>query len=194
MKNLILTTLTTILILTSCNQNAGTKNEEISEKKEFNVNVDILTEVISETEIETRVKTNFPENTSLTITASRDYKRKNSNEQYAAQLYYSFNSIVKNGLIAFSFNPIDNSWIDRYEELRKQNFEFDKSLTEIDRLSIKDTIEISVLFTPKKDQPENVVKIIGENGEYLYGSDVETNNGGFKIFRKEIKIYSKFNN
>ena len=192
MKNLILTAVTTALVLTSCNPKAETKNKEITEKTEFNANVDIATEMVSETEIKTTIKTSFPENTSFTITASRDYKRKNSNEQYAADLYYSFSSIVKNGQIIFTFNPLDKSWIDKYEAIRKQNGEFDKTLTQIDKKSIKDTIEVSVLFTPKGKQPQNVVKIIGVNGENLNGEGVETNDGGFKVYDKKIKFYSKF--
>lgn len=195
MKNLILTMTAIGLLLTSCNQTTQTKNEEITETAPFNANVDITTEKVSASEIKATVKTNFPENTSLTITASRDYKRKNNNEQYAADLYYSFSSIVKDGQVSFTFNPLDKGWIDEYEALRKQNGSFDKSMTEIDKKSIKDTIEISVLFTPKGKQPENVVKIIGANGENLNGAEVQTNNNvGFKFYDKKIKFYSKFKN
>jgi len=191
---LIFTAVTAGLLLTSCNSKTKTKSEKISEKTEFNANVDISTEIVSETEIKTTVKTNFPENTSLTITASRDYRRKNCSEQYAADLYYSFRSIVKDGQISFTFNPLDKSWIDEYEALRKQNGQFDKTLTEIDKKSIKDSVEISVLFTPKGEQPENVVKIIGVNGENLNGADVEIINDDFKVYEKTIRFYSKFKN
>lgn len=192
MKNLILTAITAVLLLTSCNQNAETKNEVATEKIAFTPNVDITTENTSGNEIKVTIKTNFPENTSLTITASRDYKRKDSDEQYAADLYYSFSSIVKDGQINFNFNPNNNSWIDEYEELRKQIGEFDKTMTEINRKSIKDTIEISVLYTPKGKQPENVVNVLGVNGENLNGEEVETNNRGFKVYNKKIKFYNKF--
>lgn len=194
MKNLILTAITAVLLLTSCNQNAETKNEVATEKIAFTPNVDITTENTSGNEIKATIKTNFPENTSLTITASRDYKRKDRDEQYAADLYYSFSSIVKDGQITFNFNPNNNSWIDEYEVLRKQNGEFDKTLTEINRKSIKDTIEITVLFTPKGKQPESVINVLGANGENLNGDEVETNNGGFKVYDKKIKIYHKFQN
>ena len=102
---------------------------------------------------------------------------------------------MKDGQVSFTFNPLDKGWIDEYEALRKQNWSFDKSMTEIDKKSIKDTIEISVLFTPKGKQPENVVKIIGANGENLNGAEVQTNNNvGFKFYDKKIKFYSKFKN
>lgn len=194
MKNLILTAITAVLLLTSCNQNAETKNGVATEKIAFTPNVYITTENTSGNEIKATIKTNFPENTSLTITASRDYKRKDRDEQYAADLYYSFSSIVKDGQITFNFNPNNNSWIDEYEALRKQNGEFDKTLTEINRKSIKDTIEITVLFTPKGKQPESVINVLGANGENLNGDEVETNNGGFKVYDKKIKFYHKFQN
>lgn len=191
MRNLILTALTTTFLLTSCNPKTETKNEEVTETTEFNANVDITTEKISETDIKTIIKTNFPENTSLIITASRDYKRKNRDEQYAAQLYYSFSSIVKDGQISFNFNPSDNGWVSEYEALRKQNGSFDNTLTEIDKKSIKDSIEISVLFTPKGKQPENVIKAIGINGEKLKGENVEAVSD-FKTYENKIKFYHKF--
>jgi ABC-type oligopeptide transport system substrate-binding subunit len=191
---LIITVVTAGLLLTACNSKTESKTEEISEKNEFNPNIDISTETVSETEIKTTIKTNFPENTSLTISASRDYRRKKSNERYAIDLYYSFNSIVKDGQISFTFNPLDKSWIDEYNALRKQNGQFDKTLTEIDMKSIKDSIEISVLYTPKGKQPENVKAIIGVDGENLSGINVETTRQGFKTYRMSKVIYSKFGN
>lgn len=191
MNKLILTVAVSSILLCSCNQKSENKKVEVSEKKEFKANVDISTENISENEIKTIIGTNFPDNTSLTVTASREYMRKNSDERYAANLYSEFNSTVKNGEIVFSFDPHDNSWMEEYNELRKQNAEFDKSLTEIDKQSIKDSIEISVLFTPKKEQPQEVVKSLGDNGENLTGENVESLNG-FKVYRKKINFYNKF--
>ena len=192
MKNLILTLVATIMALTACSPTTEQKGGKIAETTEFIPNINISTEVISQTEIKALIKTNFPESTSLTITASRDYKRKNINEQYSADLFYSHSSIVKNGQVSFTFNPLDHSWIDEYEALRNQNGKFDKKLTEIDINSIKDTIEISVLFTPKAKQPESVIKLLGSNGENLNGNDVETNTGGFKIYEKKLKFQNKY--
>ena len=195
MKNLILTTVTMVLFLTSCNLGVETQNEDVIEKKEFIPNVDISTENVSEHEIKVIINTNFPENTSLSIRAGRDYKRTNRNEQYNIDLYNSNNTIVeKNAPITFSFNPNDNSWLDEYDELRRTNWEFDKTLTEIDMKSIKDSIEISVLYTPKGKQPENVKAIIGVDGENLNGTNVETTRQGFKTYRMSINFYSKFSN
>lgn len=178
-----------IITFISCNKKAETI--ETKEKTEFEVN--IVTENISENEIKSIVKTNFPENTPFTITVSRDYGRKNNNEKYAGQLYYSYNSFVKNNHLDFNFKVDDKKWLDEYETLRKENGKFDKTLTEIDKKTIKDTLEISILYTPKAEQSEDIKKIIGINGENLTGKDVEKVSD-FKVYNKTIKIYNKFKN
>ncbi len=165
----------------------------IEEGTVFTPNTDISTENISDNEIKVSVKTSFPESTSLTIGASRDYKRTGIDDQYAIDLY-SNNLIVKNGQVTFNFNPNDKKYIKEYEELRKRGWEFDKTLTEIDRKSIKDTIEISVLFTPRVEQPKSVINLTGVNGENLNGAGVETTDYGFKVYDKKIKLYHKFQN
>ena len=170
----------------SCN-----KKTETYDKTEFKVN--ITTENISENEIKAIVKTNFPENTPFTITVSRDYSRKNNDEKYAGQLYYSYNSLVKNNQLDFNFKIDDKKWLDEYENLRTENGKFDKTLTEIDNKTIKDTLEISIIYTPKSEQSEDIKKIIGANGENLTGNDVEKVSD-FKTYNKKIKIYNKFKN
>lgn len=183
-----------LLIVTfiSCNKKTQeTEKTETKEKTEFKVN--ITTENISENEIKAIVKTNFPENTPFTITVSRDYSRKSNDEKYAGQLYYSYNSLVKNNQLDFNFKIDDEKWLDEYEALRKENGKFDKTLTEIDKKTIKDTLEISILYTPKSEQSEDIKKIIGANGENLTGNDVEKVSD-FKVYNKTIKIYNKFKN
>ena len=181
--------LLSIVTFISCNK----KNEKIETKEKIEFKVDITTENISENEIKSIVKTNFPENTPFTISVSRDYSRKNNDEKYAGQLYYSYSSLVKNNQLDFNFKIDYKKWIDEYETLRKENGKFDKTLTEIDKKTIKDTLEISILYTPKSEQSEDVKKIIGANGENLTGKDVEKVSD-FKVYNKTIKIYNKFKN
>ena len=181
--------LLSIVTFISCNK----KTEETETKEKIEFKVDITTKNISENEIKSMIKTNFPENTPFTITVSRDYSRKNNNEKYAGQLYYSNSSLVKNNQLDFNFKTDDKKWLDEYEVLRKENGKFDKTLTEIDKKTIKDTIEISILYTPKAEQSETVKKIIGENGKNLIGKDVEKVSD-FKVYNKTIKIYNKFKN
>lgn len=180
-----------LLIFTfiSCNK----KTEKAETKEKLNLKVDVTTQNISENEIKTIVKTNFPENTPFTVTVSRDYNRKNNKEKYTGQLYYSYNSLVKNSQLNFNFIVNDKKWLDEYEILRKENGKFDKTLTEIDKKTIKDTLEISILYTPKAEQSEDVKKIIGADCENLIGKEVEKVSD-FKVYNKTIKIYNKFKN
>ena len=179
-KKIIL--LLSIMTLISC----GETKKQIEEFK-----IDVKTENISENNYKANIKTNFPENTSFTITVSRDYKRKNSSEQYAAEQYYEFSTLVKNGEINFDFKVDDERWINEYKKLQKENGSFDKTLTDIDFETVKDTLELNVLYTPKGEQNKKNLEIIGENGEFLKGDGVEKK-ADFNIFNKKIKIYNKF--
>ena len=86
-------------------------------------------------------------------------------------------------------------WIKDYNEHRKIESRINpksKLWTEIDYSTIKDSIEISVLYHPILESDENIKKIIGNNGEYLKG------NGMLKlkenrIFRVSEKLYWEFN-
>lgn len=158
----------------------------------FNPKVEISLGPPSEKEIQVKAETNFPENTSLTITASREYKRQGSDVIYSTSYYSSIHTRVKNGQVSFSFDPTDKGWIKEYEKLRNSNGYFDKTLTEIDYNTIKDTIEISILFTPKGENPENVVKVVGVDGKNLKGDGVEIVNREFKIYNKTLKFFHKY--
>lgn len=195
MKNKLILFLCTVLII-SCNKK--TENIEKTEKTENIENlkipefkVDVKTEKISKNEFQSTITTNFPENTPFTITVSRDYRRKNNDEQYAGQFYYSYNSLVKNNQLKFNFKIDDQKWIKEYEDIVKENEKFDESLTEIDKKTIKDTIEISILYTPLSEQSEEIKSLIGAKGENLTGKDVEVFSE-YKIFNKIIKIDNKF--
>jgi hypothetical protein len=67
----------------------------------------------------------------------------------------------------------------------------DELYTAIDRKTIKDTIEISILYTPFNEQSEEIKSIIGAKGENLTGKDVEVF-PEYKIYNKIIKIYNEF--
>ena len=153
--------------------------------------VDIQTTIKSEDEIDVAVKTNFPDNTILNVSAVREYRRKNNNEMYAGNLYSNSNAIVKDGKVDFLFKTNDREWIKSYEDIQKQNRKFDNSLTDIDYSTIKDSIEINILFTPKAEQRSTTYQITGENGEKLVGKDVEEY-GGFKVLSKSVIVFDKF--
>ena len=166
---------------------------EEKKKQIENFKIDITTKNTSENNFAANVKTNFPENTSFTITVTRDYNRKNNPEQYAAQYYYSYSSLVKNGEINLDFNVDEEKWINEYKVIQNEQGKYNNELTDIDYSTVKDTLEIEVLFTPKAEQSKENAEIIGENGEFLKGDGVEKNEG-FNIFSKKIKVYNKFKN
>jgi hypothetical protein len=163
-------------------------------KNQTDFKIDIKTENISENEIRVIINTNFPENTPFTITVARGYSRKNNPAEYAGELYYSNASCVKDGEVNFNFSVDDQKWIDEYHQIKKQNESFDYKLTDIE--TIKDTLEINVLYTPKSEPSKEIKDIIGENGENLKGAEVhkvemDEGTSGFYVFDKTIKLYNK---
>lgn len=199
MKKKLILFLCTVLII-SCNKKIDKidKIENSENKKISEFKVDVKTEEISKNEFQSTITTNFPENTAFTITVSRDYRRKNNDELYAGQFYYSYRSLVKNNQLKFNFKIDDKKWIKEYEEekqkyegLAKDYSEMDELYTEIDKKTIKDTIEISILYTPLAEQSEGIKSLIGAKGENLSGKDVEVF-PELKIYNKIIKIYNEF--
>ncbi len=192
MKTKIIQLLLFVIAFSGCQENQA--NKENSEKKSFDCKVEITTENISDNSIRTKIQTNFPENTPFTITVSREYIRKNNPLIYEGQLYYSYTSFVKNGEICFDFIVNDKKWIDEYYEIKKASDNFDKTLTDIE--TIKDTLTINVLYTPKAESTKEIKDILGENGENMTGKEVEKLEGAegysdFYVFNKSIKLYNK---
>ena len=182
----------TLLAISSCGGSNGTSDEstkKIAQISEFKV--DIQPNKINDREYKVIVNTNFPDETKFMISASREYMRKNNQEIYAVDLYSNSNAIVKNGLIEFTFSTYDGEYISEYKALQKQNGLYDNTLTDIDFSTMKDSIEISVLFTPKSKQSSTTVQVAGENGEKLSGEGVE-DYSGFKILRKSVLVFDKY--
>ncbi len=110
--------------------------------------------------------------------------------------YYSSEYGIKNGKIEFTLNINDNKWIKNYNQRREsvnKRYPSNKEFTEIDFKSIKDSIEISIVYSPKLlfNQKNNVKKILGEKGENINGKGT-IKIDDFKMFKKSIRIYSKF--
>ncbi|NYT01087.1 MAG: hypothetical protein GKB99_05135, partial [Methanocellales archaeon] len=61
--------------------------------------------------------------------------------------------------------------------------------TDFDRIS--DDVKISVIFTPKRDQPESVYAIVGKNAEGLTGDQVEVS-GNFNVLKAETTLNVHF--
>lgn len=199
MKKKLILFLCTVLII-SCNKKIDKidKIENSENKKISEFKVDVKTEEISKNEFLSTITTNFPENMAFTITVSRDYRKKNNDELYAGQIYYSYRALVKNNQLKFNFKIDDEKWIKEYEDeikeyesLPKDNSEMDELYTAIDRKTIKNTIEISILYTPLNEQSEEIKSIIGVKGENLTGKDVIVF-PEYKIYNKIIKIYNEF--
>ncbi len=149
--------------------------------------IQVKTQETNEKKVKAIITTNFPENTILSITAERIYQRKNDSNLYGGTHYYSRELAVKNGEIEFSFNVDDKKWIKNYNEYKK----FEKGLNEIDFKSIKDSIEITIFYTPEFERDKNVAKILGKRGGNINGKGTFIFDD-YKGFRKTIKIFSKF--
>ena len=155
-----------------------------SKIKEYNVDLSI--EKIDFRRIKTIVETNFPDGTNLHIWVKRIYYEGGDlNTKYAGEIFTKDVS-VKNGKIELLIDVDDSGW---YNEYYKKAEEY-KGI--IDMPGITHTspeIEISVLFSPKRDQSKDILETLGYNGEFIKGPGVDES-GNFNVYRisKNLEI------
>jgi len=145
--------------------------------------VDITTINVDTRVIKVSVKTNFPNGTNLLLTAGRIHFLKESDEEYFGGIY-SEDLSVNNGKIEATVYIDDSKWYNEHLRLEKTLPDDIKPIAKI-----IDNITISVLFSPKREQSDNILKITGINGEYISGDGTESNYNFTTLqVSKEIKI------
>ena len=160
------------------------KNEKeipASELKEYVI--DLSTAKVSAREIKINIKTDFPDGTNFLVSVGRTHFLKGKDEEYSGKIYDKDFS-VNQEKIETTVNIDDSKWYNDHQRLVKA---LPDDIQPIAKIS--DNITISVLFSPKREQSDNVLKILGINGEYISGVGAEKKYG-FTTYRvsKEIKI------
>lgn len=145
--------------------------------------IDLSTVNLSAREIKINIKTNFPDGTNFLVSVGRTHFLKGTDEEYSGEIFDK-DFPVNQGKIETTVKVDDSKWYNEHQRLVKALPDDIKPISKI-----SDNITVSVLFSPKREQPENVLKTLGVNGEYISGDGAEKKYG-FTTFNvsKDIKI------
>lgn len=110
------------------------------------------------------VTTDLPNGTNLLVTVRRSYwERKDKESEYAGEIY-SEDLPVKDGKVSVDVDVVDSIWVKAHAE-KKDQFTPLGLWDEIGEVSPK--IEVWVLYSSMRDQPDSVQKILGAKGELV---------------------------
>ena len=128
-------------------------------------------------------KTNLPDGCVLGVFIERPHWERGDETNYAGLMAFGV-ATVENGRYEVSLTPDDRRWYDNAITLIELGL-----WTDFERTS--DNVTISVIFTPKRDQPDSVYAIVGNNAENLMGEQVEVS-GYFRVLRAETTLNMYF--
>ncbi len=128
-------------------------------------------------------KTNLPDGCVLGVFIERPHWERGDETTYTGHMGFG-EATVENGSYEVSLTPDDEGWYDNAIMLIELGL-----WTDFERIS--DDVKISVIFTPKRDQPESVYAIVGNNAENLTGEEVEVS-GHFKVLKAETTLNMYF--
>jgi len=136
-------------------------------QKEYFVDLDITK--LGDRKVKINIKTNFPEGTNMLVDATRIYYEKGKEEKYSGDIF-SRDISVKEGTIETIFTVNDSLWYNKYYKDAKK---FSGIIDYPGIGKISPEVEVSVLFSPRRDQPEKILKTLGQNGEFIKGLGAE---------------------
>lgn len=162
-----------------------TPNIEVPEheKKEYSIDINANNEAGKIVKI--RITSNFPDGTNLSLTILRSHYLKGKQEEYSGSLYRE-NFTLENGVFETVALINDSEWYNEHQRLVRA---LPDDIPPISKIS--DNIKISAMYTPAADQPQDVEKILGENGEYVYGEGSKKF-GKMRTFWETIELYMPF--
>ncbi len=150
--------------------------------KEYNVDLNIR-KIASRTFV-VNAKTNFPDGTILLVSVGRVHYLKGRSSKYSGDLF-SKDIRVKNGLISTKIIINDKKW---YNEHYSKQKKLGKDLIP-DIVKISKKVNFDVLFSPKRQKSEDILRILGKDGEFIKGRGIDKSYS-FNTMRvsKEISI------
>ncbi|HIH37003.1 MAG TPA: hypothetical protein HA232_03755 [Methanocellales archaeon] len=119
----------------------------------------------------------------MLIQAPDYYWRKGDDTLYTGHMAFG-EATVEKGSYGVSLTPDDVGWYDNAVMLIEMGL-----WTDFERIS--DDVAISVIFTPKRDQPDSVYAILGGNAENMAGEQVEFS-GHFNVLKAEATLNVHF--
>lgn len=132
--------------------------------REYFIDLDIVK--LDSRKIKIDIATNFPDGTNLFVDVSRTYQEKGKSETYSGEMFNK-DIAVKNGKIQVESIINDSIWYNKYYEDAKK-FGHLMEYPGVGKVSAN--VGVWVLFSPRRDQRSNILKILGKNGEFIKGS------------------------
>jgi len=132
--------------------------------REYFINLDIVK--LDSRKIKIDITTNFPDGTNFFVDVSRTYQEKGKSETYSGEMFNK-DIAVKNGKIQVESFINDSIWFNKYYEDAKK---FGHLMDYPGVGKVSPNVRIWVLFSPRRNQRSNILKILGKNGEFIEGS------------------------
>jgi len=149
------------------------RKQYVKEKQEYAKDYSLSLDVkkIASRKIAITVNSNLPNNANLLISVGRIHYMKGEDGKYSGEIY-SKDIALKQGKIETTVNVNDTKWYDEHQALVKASPEYFSPISKI-----SDSIDIEVLFSPGRDQPKEILDILGNRGENIKGTQAESDYG-----------------
>jgi len=193
MKKIVIIALLVVSLISVFGCASNTQPKPIENKpttkpqtKEYNIELSAIDE--GERKVKININTNFPDGTNLNIWVKRIYYEEGDlNTKYSGDIFTKDIS-VRNGKIELLVDIDDSGW---YNEYYRKAEEYKGVIDMPGVTHISKEIKISVLFTPKGDQPKDILETLGYNGEFIKGPGVDEF-GNFNVYRVSTSLAIPF--
>jgi hypothetical protein len=132
--------------------------------KDYRVDLDVVK--VDARRLKINARTNFPDRANLFVNVIRIYYQQGKQEAYSGEIF-SKDMPVTSGKIELLVNIDDLVWYNKFQQ-RKKQFGGLGIVSDIERIAQQ--VEVRVMFSPRRDQSQEVLNIVGRNGEYIKGA------------------------
>jgi len=134
---------------------------QLAAAKDYLIKIDVQNP--SGRRINVKVTTDLPDQTNLHVTVKRIYFQENKPEAYSGE-FHSQDHTVKDGQIQLAVDVDDSIWFKQRQSKKKQFTELG-IWEEIAKIS--PDVKVSVLFSPRRTQPQHILETLGTRGEFI---------------------------
>jgi len=132
--------------------------------RDYYINLNVAK--IESRKIKIDISTNFPDGTNLLVDVSRVYYEKGKREKYSGDIFSKDRS-VENGKVQVEAYINDSKWYNKYYADAKK-FGHIMEYPGIGKISTN--VDVWILFSTNREQRNDILKILGEKGEFISAS------------------------
>ncbi len=142
---------------------------------------------VSPRRLRIRATTDLPDGTMLYVSVDRQYHERNNDETYSGEIFER-DVAVQAGHVELEIEVDDSRW---YQKRREDERKFAGMgvFGELGRIS--DEVDVSVLFSPRRTQSQEILRKLGRNGEHVGGAGARRS-GDFTVYEAEEKVKVPF--